>query len=248
MQKLINVFQESVVHLSCHSNGVSANRFYSCYKSIAEASSRLPQIINLSSMESIFAACSSSASIKNFEKTNLNRAKFAALKGKYRQAVRIWKSELKADTGNHIRMVHSMLYTILELTRNLDEIAELVDWVAQNQDDEVLAILENSLLQIFRQFFASGFATYPPSYTGSVMTSSADVVDGCRMLAVGVDANYIRKCDLKPEMDHFLLRPETFVRMLLTRKQVSFCRSHLRVFLLVITPYGHIYKEMTLFR
>ncbi len=51
------------------------------------------------------------------------------------------------------------------------------------------------------------------SLTGSALTS----LTGKQGLT---DEFYVMKSDLKPD-DHFLLKPETFVRILLQRKQVS---------------------------
>jgi hypothetical protein len=52
------------------------------------------------------------------------------LKGKHSKAVKFCKSEIETGTSpgsrNRIKLVRSMLYSVLELTGNLDEVAELV--------------------------------------------------------------------------------------------------------------------------
>ena len=147
---------------------------------------------------------------------NLSKGTFAALKGKHRQAINFWKAEIassKAGSETRIKTVRSMLYSTLELTGNLDEVAGLVDFVATIADDVVLVDLEKCLVDIFRQFLISDSAIFPASHTGSVVTSPTGNAD-----TLGNHV-FIRKSDLKPS-DHFLLLPETFIKIFVTRKQV----------------------------
>ena len=138
----------------------------------------------------------------------------------------LWKSELAetSTTKAQIRLVHMMLYSILESTGNLDDISELLNWTESALENNALEILEHSVANIFISFLIRGSAIIPASYNGSAITENTFLKGGLE------DNNVIPVTSLQPAENHFLHRPQTFIKILLFRKKVA---NSLKIFLLV---------------
>ena len=166
----------------------------------------------LSPIEHVLKEIESSQQLESFPKRQrLSKGTFNNLKGKHLQAMKNWKSEF--ETGNNQNtLAHCMLYSILETTGSLDEVSELLDWIETRGDEETLRIIEQSLIEIFRQFFVRRLAIIPPSYVGTSMKKYSNKFE---------DRNFVKFSFLHPIENHFLCNPETFVKMFLYRNQVK---------------------------
>ena len=168
-------------------------------------------------LETIFVGVEATDNPAGDKSRILSKGTFAALKGKYRQAINRWKAEMaSSEVGSEtrIRTARAMIYSTLALTGNLDEVAGLVDFVANladaaDDDDVVRVDVEKCLVDIFRQLLTSDGAVLPAAHTGSCVTSQTG--NGDRL--------FIRTSDLRPP-DHFLLEPKTFIKIFAKRKQV----------------------------
>ena len=147
----------------------------------------------------------------------VSKGTIACLKGQHLRAMDLWKSELAetSTTKAQIRLVHMMLYSILESTGNLDDISELLNWTESAVDSNALEVLEHSVANIFISFLIRGSAIIPASYNGSAIKENTFIKGGLE------DNNVIPLTSLQPAENHFLHRPQTFIKILLFRKKVA---------------------------
>ena len=87
--------------------------------------------------------------------------------------------------------------------------------VSASLSSEVLRVLELSLVEIFRSIFEKGFATVPPSYCGYPISGS------CSTSGLLEESIIVSASGLHHREDHYLMRPETFLKILISRLRVQ---------------------------